>query len=73
MSSLSRHSGAPQSEISKIESGAINASEVTLLRLLGPMGWTLGLVRATLAAPKKSRGVVVVKGRTLVSARSVKE
>jgi DNA-binding transcriptional regulator YiaG len=44
---LSKRSGVPQSEISKIESGAANASEVTLLRLLQPMGRTLGLVPAT--------------------------
>jgi DNA-binding transcriptional regulator YiaG len=42
---LSVRSGVPQSEISKIESGAANASAVTLLRLLQPMGRTLGLVR----------------------------
>ena len=41
---LSKRSGVPQSEISKIESGAANASEVTLLRLLQPLGYTLGLV-----------------------------
>lgn len=41
---LSKRSGVPQSEISKIESGAANATEVTLLRLLQPLGYTLGLV-----------------------------
>jgi DNA-binding XRE family transcriptional regulator len=42
---LSQRSGVPQSEISKIESASINPSEVTLLRLLAPLGCTLGIVR----------------------------
>ncbi|MHB8874395.1 MAG: helix-turn-helix domain-containing protein [Myxococcaceae bacterium] len=82
---LSRRSGVPQSEISKIESGAVNASEVTLLRLLSPMGLTLGLVRATSLtakkaparrplAPRSARGVVVAKSRTHhVPTRSAKD
>ena len=79
---LSNRSGVPQSEISKIESAAVNASEGTLLRLLSPMGLTLGLVRASRlgggkapvrrTAPQGGRGAVVAKNRSHVSPRSVR-
>lgn len=42
---LAQRSGVPQSEISKIESASVNPSEVTLLRILAPLGCTLGIVR----------------------------
>jgi DNA-binding transcriptional regulator YiaG len=43
-SELARRSGVPQGVISKLESGAGNATETTLLKVLQPLGWTLGLV-----------------------------
>jgi DNA-binding transcriptional regulator YiaG len=51
---LSKRSGVPQSEISKIESGAANASEVTLLRLLQPLGRTLGVIPARHRVTRRS-------------------
>src|SRR4051812_45878305 len=41
---VSERSGVPQSEISKIESGAVNATEGTLLRVLHPLGCTLSIL-----------------------------
>jgi transcriptional regulator with XRE-family HTH domain len=58
---LSLKSGIPQGEISKIESGA-NATEGTLLRMLQPLGLTLGIVPLRRATHGKS-GLVVRPSR----------
>ena len=53
-SELARRSGVPQSEISKLESGAANATEATLLRVLQPLGRTLGFVKSNRSARRLS-------------------
>ncbi|SRR5712692_4604921 len=45
-SELAKRSGVPQSVISKIEGGAANATEITLVRVLHPLGRTLAIVPA---------------------------
>lgn len=67
-SELARRSGVPQSEISKLESGAANATEATLLRVLQPLGRTLGFVkmsppnRKTVASQARSGKRALVPG-----------
>ena len=72
---LSERSGVPQSVISKIESGAVNATEGTLLRVLQPLGCTLSIVTVKTPALSKlvkpGHGQTKAKVRTLVAQAGV--
>ncbi len=54
-SELAKRSGVPQSVISKIEAGAANATEITLVRVLHPLGCTLAIVPAKTKSHRQIR------------------
>lgn len=64
---LSARAGVPQSEISKIESGKANATELTLFKLVYAMGYTFRLEPLpTSGVPQRS-----TRSATLKSSRAV--
>lgn len=65
---LSARSGVPQSEISKMESGRANATELTLFKVLHAMGYTLRL--EPLARASASMRPATVKGQRVAVKRA---
>jgi transcriptional regulator with XRE-family HTH domain len=68
---LSARSGVPQSEISKMESGRANATELTLFKVLHAMGYTLRL-EPLARAPGSKRPATVKEQRVAVKRASSK-
>ena len=60
---LSERSGVPQSEISKIESGRANATELTLFKVVHAMGYTLRLEPLVVPAKRPRAAVKRASGK----------
>jgi transcriptional regulator with XRE-family HTH domain len=65
---LSERSGVPQSEISKIESGRANATELTLFKVVHAMGYAFRLepLVGTAASKRPARRVIAKRGGAAV-------
>ena len=69
---LSERSGVPQSEISKIESGRANATELTLFKVLHALGYAVRLepLVRTAASKRSTRPSTAKGGRVAVKRAS---